>query len=480
MFQQPWELWPLLVIGVQLLISVVASGHALLYKRDGTNWIALIWLAPFIGALLYTILGVNRIERRAHSLRTDQARPEVPETGAACSTELLEAKLSSATMQLRGLANLVQEVSQRPLLHGNRVRLLRSGDEAYPAMLEAIANAEQTVGLSSYIFADDRAGGPLVEGPAGATARGVEVRVLVDGVGRRYSWPPITRTLRTRNVPVSVFLPTVMPWHLRYTNLRNHRKILVVDGKIGFTGGLNIRENNLLELNASDATRDMHFRITGPSVAHLQETFTTDWAFCTGEVLEGDGWFPPLISDGPVLARGITDGPDGDLHKLRWTILAAIGSAQASITVVTPYFLPDASLIAALKVAAMRGVEVKIVLPERSNLALVSWASRALWWQLIGAGCEIWLSPSPFDHSKLMLVDGVWTLLGSANWDARSLRLNFEFNLECYDEELVLEAARLVDSTLAQCTRVTMQDINGRSFPVKIRDAAARTLSPFL
>lgn len=480
MARDAWELWPVLALGLQILVSGAASGHALLNKRESTTWVALIWLVPFLGALLYWTLGVNRIQRRAHSLRADQSRPDTPSVSCSSSPALLRETFGAGNAHLQGLVRLVQEVTQRPLLYGNRVQLLRNGDEAYPAMLEAIDTASRSVSLASYIFSDDRAGRPFVDALAAAVSRGVDVRVLIDDVGRRYSWPPVTRTLDRREIPFSTFLPTLVPWHLPYANLRNHRKIIVVDGEVGFTGGMNIRENNLLELDTANKTRDLHFRVTGPCVAHLQETFVTDWAFCTGELLEGERWFPTLPPDGPILARGISDGPDGDLHKLRWTILGAIGAARSSITVVTPYFLPDASLIAALKVAAMRGVHVTVVLPEKGNLMLVQWASTALWWQLLERGCEIWLSPSPFDHTKLVIIDGAWVLLGSANWDPRSLRLNFEFNLECYDRKLAAQATRVVDSTLRQSARVTMREINGRTLLVKLRDAAARTLAPFL
>jgi cardiolipin synthase len=181
-----------------------------------------------------------------------------------------------------------------------------------------------------------------------------------------------------------------------------------------------------------------------------------------------------------VLARGISNGPDDDFEKLRLTILGAIACARSSILVVTPYFLPDASLITALNVAAMRGVEVDIVLPAENNLTLVKWASTALLWQVLERGCRVWLSPPPFDHTKLMLVDGLWTLLGSANWDPRSLRLNFEFNAECYDRELATSLTHRVRSKMKQARPVTLADVDGRSLPIQLRDGVARLFSPYL
>jgi cardiolipin synthase len=254
----------------------------------------------------------------------------------------------------------------------------------------------------------------------------------------------------------------------------------VVDGKTGFTGGINIYEGNCLELQPRHPVQDLHFRVTGPVVAELQEVFADDWAFCTGELLQGEPWFSAVEPEGPVLARGIASGPDEDFEKLRLTILGAIACARSSILVVTPYFLPDASLIAVLNTAARRGIQVDIVLPAENNLALVKWASTALLWQVLEHGCRVWLSPPPFDHTKLMLVDELWTLLGSANWDPRSLRLNFEFNVECYNRELAASLTDLVRSKIKQARPVSLADVDGRSVATKLRDGVARLFSPYL
>jgi cardiolipin synthase A/B len=262
--------------------------------------------------------------------------------------------------------------------------------------------------------------------------------------------------------------------------MRSHRKILVVDGRIGFTGGINLHADNCLERHPRQPVRDLHFRLTGPVVAQLQSVFADDWAFSTGELLQGEPWFPAIEPEGPVLARGIADGPDDDFETLRLTLLGALACARSSVLVVTPYFLPDASLIAALNVAALRGVQVDIVLPTANDLILVKWASTALLWQVLERGCRVWLSPPPFDHTKLMLVDGVWTLLGSANWDPRSLRLNFEFNVECYDRELAALLTALVRAKIQQSRPLTAADVDGRSLPIKLRDGVARLFSPYL
>jgi cardiolipin synthase len=220
--------------------------------------------------------------------------------------------------------------------------------------------------------------------------------------------------------------------------------------------------------------------VAGPVVAHLQETFVLDWEFCTGEKIEGEAWFPCLSPQGSVLARGIADGPDLDFDKIRLTIHCGIDCAHRSINIVTPYFLPDQTLIVALTVAAMRGVEVNILIPEINNQKLVQWACMAQLWQVLQRGCKVWLTPPPFDHTKIMLVDDVWSMIGSANWDPRSLRLNFEFNLECYDLQLASQLHKLVQTKRQRARQITLADVDGRPLAIRLRDGVARLATPYL
>jgi cardiolipin synthase len=264
-------------------------------------------------------------------------------------------------------------------------------------------------------------------------------------------------------------------------NLRNHRKLLALDGQIAFTGGMNIRRGNVLATSPRHPVQDLQFRVEGPLVAQLQAAFANDWAFTTGKALDGEKWFPkPRPTGRGVIARVITDGPDADFDKLRLTLLAALAEAQTSVQILTPYFLPDPVLITALNLAALRGVRVDIILPAKNNLPFVHWASRAMWWQMLERGCRIWLTPPPFDHSKLMIVDEHWVLLGSANWDARSLRLNFELNVECYGREFAHEMAAVLGKKLHGAHEVTLAEADRRSFLTRLRDAIARLFSPYL
>ncbi|MCO5050752.1 MAG: cardiolipin synthase [Verrucomicrobiae bacterium] len=477
------KIWHWLVALLTITLDVLASGHALLYKRDSraaTAWVGFIWFTPLIGAVAYFVFGVNRIKRRALSLRGDQERFANRSGCPGLQPTDLAALFQPEHQPLAGLAETMANILPRSLLPGNRVQLLVNGDAAYPAMLEAIANAKESVTLATYIFDRDAAGLAFVKALGDAVRRGVQVRVLIDATGIRYSWPSILGALQQEKIPCARFLRTFPLRRLLEMNLRNHRKLLVVDGQLGFTGGMNIRIGHWLSKQPKSPVCDLHFQLRGPVVSHLQEAFVEDWCFTTQEVLAGEKWFPCLERCGPIIARGITDGPDEDFEKLRWTILTALSVAKKSVRIATPYFLPEQTIVAALNLAALRGVQVDILLPSRCNLPLVQWASRAMWWQVLEHGCRIWLSPPPFDHSKVFLVDDAWSLIGSTNWDPRSLRLNFEFNVECYDPQLARELATWFDAQLRISRQTTLQEVDQRSLFVRLRDGAARLLSPYL
>ena len=477
-------LWPHVLTASVLVINVAASAHAILVKRDTRStigWVGLIWLSPVFGAIAYAVLGVNRIRSRATQLRSGQARVLHELHGAVPDKVRLEAAIGHENAPLRSLATLVGAVTDRPLVDGNAIEPLTGGDEAYPRMLEAIDRARRSIGLASYIFDNDPTGRIFADALARAVARGVEVRVLIDGIGSSYTFPSIVGVLARKGVRVERFLPTTVPFYFPYANLRNHRKILVVDGAVGFTGGLNIRDGCWLAHQPRHPVRDTHFELRGPIVAQLLEVFREDWDFAAEETLADSAWEPDLTPAGTTLARGIRFGPDDpDIGRIKLVLVGALAAAQQSVRIMTPYFLPDDAVCQALDVAAMRGVRVDIVLPEENNLALVGWASTALLWQVLGKGCNVWMSPAPFEHSKLMTVDASWALFGSGNWDDRSMRLNFEFNVETYDRDLAARLDRRIADVIARSRPKTLAEVDARSLPVRLRDGVARLFSPYL
>jgi cardiolipin synthase len=461
----------ILATTAHLAIASAVTVHVLLNKRDvGSSmaWMGLAWLSPFIGSALYFIMGINRVNRRARRMRRQRpsTKPAPPRPSDPPDDPL--APLEFAGWQL----------TQRPAEDGNAVQLLQNGDEAYPQMIAAIDAACASVGLSSYIFRDDATGGVFIEALIRARQRGLEVRVLIDGIGGGYLLSPTYRRLRGAGVPAARFLHSVLPWRMPFLNLRLHKKFLGIDGRIAFTGGLNIGAENVLRTNPPHPVRDTHFRVEGPVVGQLFDSFAEDWLFTTSEQLAGEAWFPALKSAGNVVARVVTSGPDQDMGKIEFMILHAIACARQSIRILTPYFLPNDVLISALAVAAMRGIEVDVIVPAQSNHPTVDWARNAQVRPMLVAGCRIHLARPPFDHSKLMVIDARWCLIGSANWDVRSFRLNFELDVEMRDSDL----ARQIDALMAakQGWLLSIDDIDKASLVDKLRNNAARLALPYL
>lgn len=473
--------WPIATGAVALAFTLAATSHVVVQKRDVRaviSWVGVIWLVPVIGAVLYAMLGLNRIRRRATELQ--RARRRLPSSTPRDTAIARVGTESTVPEAFKPLARLGQSMSGRPLLTGNSVRVLHNGDEAYPAMLAAIDTARSSIALCTYIFGDDAAGRPFIDALARAVKRGVEVRVLIDGVGARYTHPQAHLALRAAGVRAELFLPRIRDAGLAFFNLRTHRKVLTVDGRVAFAGGINIQARNVHRDNPKRKVRDLHFQLEGPVVGQLQEVFAEDWAFTTKEVLDGPGWFPTLLAAGDTTARAYTDGPDGDLEILRTVLLGALASARESVRIVTPYFLPDQGLISALTVAALRGVRVDIILPAKVNIPMVQWAATAQLWQVLRPGCRVHLTPLPFDHTKLLVVDRSWVLFGSSNWDPRSLRLNFELDVECYDPRLAERMDEEVRMRMASATELTLADVDSRPTWKKIGHGLARLLSPYL
>ena len=476
--------WPLLMSAAHVAAASGVTIDAVLRKRQSASvigWVGLAWLAPMIGSIAYLLLGINRIHRKGSALRLRAAwhqeqsiLPVPPET--RLNDSLLAARHPSSI----GLARLGRQLTGNPLLPGNGVELLENGDAAFPAMLAAIEGAQRSVTLLTYIFDNDQAGVAFRDALLRAHRRGVAVRVLIDDMGSHYTRPTMVHQLRQSGVPVAAFLEARASRFLRYANLRNHRKILVTDGAVGFIGGLNVREGHWLSLQPTDPVPCLHFKVTGPIVSELQRTFAIDWAFTTGEQLFGKRWLPENALCGPVAARGVPNGPDEDLDNMEAMLLGAIAVATDRLRIVTPYFLPDDALLRALMVAAMRGVAVDIVLPAKSNLPIMDWAVVPQLQYLLEKGCRVFFTPPPFDHTKLLIIDGYWSFIGSINWDVRSLRLNFEYNVECYCEALAGRLDRFVDTRITSARALALKDLHALPFWARVRNGLARLLSPYL
>ncbi|MGH1572742.1 phospholipase D-like domain-containing protein [Methylobacterium sp. P31] len=457
------------LIGFTLAIGVTL--HALLRKRRvsvAVGWIGLAWLSPIFGTALYLTFGINRVSRRARRLRTKPSdTTQLPDTDDAVVPEALW-PLDRAIRQITGL----------PAFSGNAVQMFRNGDEAYPVMLQAIREARASIGLSSYIFRDDPTGGEFCDALVEAKARGVNVRVIIDGIGGGYFRAPAYHRLTRAGVPAALFMHSALPWRMPFLNLRSHKKLLILDGRTAFTGGLNISHPNRVALRPEHPIRDTHFRLNGPVVEQLAAAFAADWAFVAGENLDAEPWFADLDPAGTSVARAVTSGPDADVEKIEQVILQALACARRTVRFVTPYFLPDELVTGALAQAATRGIIVDLIIPRVSDHPYIDWATRAHLDPLLAAGVRVWLDEPPFDHSKAMVVDDVWCFVGSANWDMRSFRLNFELNVEIIDAELAAQLDRFMRGKMQ--ARLSREDLGARVLPIRLRDAGVRLLLPYL
>lgn len=464
---------------VHLVVAPAAVVHALITRRDpraSLGWIAVCILFPLGGPLAYALFGVNRIKSRARRLGHDSLN-----LGTDAKADL-NATLPPPpeTVQPFGpLARIGTRLSRNPLEAGNHIQTLHNGEDAYPAMLAAIDAAQRSVYLSTYIFDSDGVGQQFIEALARARERGVTVRVLIDGAGELYSWPRARKLLHRRKVPVALYLPFKLLPPSLHINLRSHHKILVVDGKHAFTGGMNIGARHMAA-DTSKANRvvDMHFGLTGPVARQLERVFVHAWDQATSEALQVS---PPLTdAPGRLMCRTITDGPDEDLDRLTFLFCATISQARESIRIMTPYFLPPREIIGALQSAVLRGVRVTLVLPEKNNLPFIHWATRNMLWELVLEGVEVHYQPPPFVHTKLLVIDTCYVVIGSGNWDMRSLRLNFELAVEICDHDLGQQLSDHIDQSIAAGRPVTIEELDGRSLPVRIRDSLCWLFSPYL
>lgn len=475
------EYWPYITLVVTTVIGASAAIHAAMTKNDvraAIGWVGIIMMSPVLGPIFYLIAGINRV-RRSHITelrdKTFKQFANYPEPPISDVKDI-------AGVQFRSLHILGDRISRFQLRGGNHVQVLPGGDHCYPAMLSAIKNAQKTIAMQSYIFDNDRIGARLVEALAEAQSRGVLVRVLIDSVGAKYSHPPITRLLRRHKIPHALFMTNPFGIRMPYANLRSHRKILIIDGTLGFTGGMNIRESFFSEFAYESTAKDTHFSIEGPAVLQLFSTFAHDWEFTTREALPyqewcAKEWDPPLPH---VPARCIRSGPDRFIGSTHHMLQGAFAVARRHIRIQSPYFLPDQVLMGAINTAARRGIQVDIVIPKKNNLRLVDYAMTAQIDQVIRSGCRVWRATGNFNHSKLITIDDSWCYVGSSNMDPRSLRLNFELDIEIYSRETTRTVANIIDQEIEHAEAFTLEDLAGMPFRKRLRNRIIWLASPYL
>jgi cardiolipin synthase len=489
--------WPE-AVGLGTLAHVVLfcgiALHCLTHPRDSRStilWLFTVWAFPFVGAMLYAAFGVLRVPRKAwHKHRSDrqfgEARTERErESQPLAYWRSLRAAHASQPECAETFNRVLDRITpDHPLLSGNAVELLLDGTETYPAMREAIRGAKHHIHLMAYIIGADTAARELLDACAERAAAGVKVRVMYDEFGsaearlrkffRRYRWVP--------NFRIVGFTQVNLLKRQIQVNLRNHRKIAVVDGSVAFTGGVNLH-NGHLPIDGQLKVRDFHFRVRGPLVNELQYTFLRDWYYMTDEdpdELLSEAYFGRHLAAGPITARIVNSGPSSAPNSLDDVFFNALSEARRDVVATTPYLVLTEPLMEAMRMASMRGVTVRLIVPGNNNHISVKYASRSQYASLLTAGVRIFERHGPLLHAKAMVIDGALSIIGSANLDVRSLRLNYETVIVSYDATLAGRLLQEVQVDLAESEEVDLNIWSRRPWSQRVLENAFALISPIL
>lgn len=493
------SLWTWLSLDILLHFALFAwvCYHCLKTRREATSallWIFVAWSFPLIGPLLYALFGINRMPRRVwrkqradHRLltvrqaREDEALPmaywRAVHTNSAAEPD------DAAGQEIHCCLNRL--LPDYPLLSGNRIQPLVDGDEAFPAMRAAIQRARHHVHLQTFIIGNDATGRDFLDLLAAKARAGVTVRLLYDRFGSTHAvlgdlFGPY---LQVPNLQIAGWTLANL-WKRQFqVNLRNHRKILVVDGREAFTGGINLQDDDVTQPGAP-AIRDYHVHLAGPIVQELQYSFVRDWHSMTAEdpeILLQESYFPHLTPAGPAHIRVANGEPTSEgMNILSDVFFESIGAARRQLLAVTPYFVPQPDIVHAFRSAAQRGVDVRLIVPQANNHVYAGLAGRSLYEDLLKAGVRIFERQPPFMHAKALIVDDVLAVVGSANLDVRSLRLNYETNLAVFDSAFIEELRRIVLRDQAAGAEVLLNTWQNRPTYRRLLENFCYLLSPML
>jgi cardiolipin synthase len=463
-------LW--LVYAVWLAIWVVMQ------KRDPAAtlaWLFALVFLPYLGFLVFYVFGPRRIKRnrsRRQSSYEAIRKAFAADTGQQAADSPHELAVE--------LTHLVQQATGMPLSTCTSIRLLVNGSPKYDSLLEDIAAASPHVHREYYIYAGDRTGSEIRDALIAARQRGVEVRLLMDGAGSFQTSDAFLEPLKQSGAEVSVFHPVLrgVPNLRPLLNFRSHRKIAVIDGRIGYTGGINVTDDENDRLNPEEYFRDIHSRIEGEAVSWMQRVFLEDWHYAAKKTPTGNGYFVKA-APGKYAVQLIPSGPDNSCEPIHRALLTGIYSAHARVWVATPYFVPTEPAWMALSSAAMRGLDVRLMLPKKSDSRLVDLAARSYFDELLRNGVRIFEYQSRMLHIKSLVVDDAFAILGSANFDSRSLRTNFEMSMAVHEPEIVTALEAVWATDMAESIEIT-KDRPKASFARRLGEATARLGSPLL
>lgn len=467
----------ILVLVVSLLVFMERRNP---YKTMA--WLIVINVFPLVGIFIYLFLGQKLRRRRlikSKYINEMKELEKIVNRQIECLNEGCDLE-GEQWDNKRRLIKLLLNNANSPFTRYNQAGVLSNGQEAFKVIFNELEKAQSHIHLEYYIIRDDHVGRRLKEVLIRKAQEGVKIRIIYDAVGSWTLSSDYIRTLKENGIQIKPFLPVAFPFFNNKLNYRNHRKIIVIDGKVGFLGGLNIGDEYLGHHPKLGKWRDTHLFLAGTSVNFMQTIFLQDWEFVSGDVLHDLNYFPPKERNEEKIIQIAASGPDSDWEAIHQSYFALITSAQRSIKINTPYLVPDDGILMALKTAALSGVEVEIILPGVADHKIVYWASQSYFEELMEAGIKIFYYQPGFTHAKIISVDGEVASIGSANLDVRSFQLNFEVNAVLYDNELVAKVDADFAEDIRNSIEVDLVKFKERGFLTKVRQAGARLLSPLL
>ena len=467
---------------VLVVVAIVTVLRRPREPRAMLAWVLALLLLPVLGLVLFVLMGEPRVERTRRRRRRRRQKLDASLNRQVESLERKHGRKASGQIHpsAADLMSLATRISGRAPTDGNQVTIFHEYKENFNAIVEAIEQAREHVHLEYFIVQPDETGHALRDLLVRRAGEGVQVRLLLDYIGC-WNWPRrFRRSFTDAGVKVAFFLP-VVPWRGRWrVNFRNHRKIVVVDGLTGFTGSQNIGDEYRGRLAKYGPWRDTHMKVIGPAVHQLQEVFVEDWHYAAREDLSEDTYFPEPAQAGSQTVQVLPSGPDSDARTMHLLLLSAVAGARKSVAVLTPYFAPDTTMIVALQSAAYRGVRVQLLIPSLSNYRTILWAGRSFYRELADAGVEIYEYDHAMLHSKVVIVDDAWAMVGSANMDQRSFRIDFQITTVLYDEALANDLQTDFDSLVANARRIKPTGPDHWSFGESLLLGVARMASPML
>ncbi len=471
-----------------VIVHIGVIGSVLLSRRRDPSatlaWILFVVLAPVIGVIAYLTIGRTRMRRTVRRSGRAEERVRRILSRHDVHNRLLEP--GDGTMDPRTASQIAlgNAMASTPASQGNAARVLNGAAATYREIIRALEGATDHIHVEFYIIQPDMVGTSLRDRLARRAAAGIEVRVLCDAVGSMGLPLDFWAPLQNAGGTVSYFSP-VLRFFTRLrrrdrVDFRNHRKIVVADGRVGFTGGINVGKEYLgLDPNIGE-WRDTHIRIEGPAALSLQQAFLQDWLLTTGEALDGERYFPNCGEQGECVVQVIDSGPDQRWAAMELYYAQAIALARERVWITNPYFIPSRPIAAALTVAALKGMDVRLLLPAKSDNMLVRQASRSYYEELLAAGVRVFEYERGFVHAKTMVVDRWVATVGSANMDMRSFNLNFELNAFIFGEAVCRDIADRFRDDLRRSTEVTYERERNTRLPKRLVRSVARLLSPLM